>query len=196
MNSDYEIEEYKHVLDRINQNEKRRYQTLALCLGGFGIIIGFAPDGAAPVVPVALPILLFLCTREYAIQSWLQRVNSAFIVAKCEQRHTEIDHATGDKAISYGGRVAQAIANATHPMFILFILCAAASYFYMFPNPEVMAAQGKLEDTVRTVQVSSSIGFHVLCLVAVIRSVFMSYSDAEKGWREYYEKPSSGGIGQ
>lgn len=81
---EYSIEEYKFAKEKIRKNEEKRFTLLTLNITAFLAIIGFSSKIDPLVLPVALLMVLTLCSVFYTSQSIIQKQTTAFIIEKYE----------------------------------------------------------------------------------------------------------------
>jgi hypothetical protein len=96
----FRLEEYRFAKEKIGKNEERRYQMIALNVTGFAAILALSDKIAGWVVPLALVILVSICSRLYTSQSLRQQITTAFVIEVYETPLTGLSYERGQ--VAYG----------------------------------------------------------------------------------------------
>lgn len=88
----FEIEDFKYTIERINIFETRFYQILLFAIASYGTILGWSNTIGQELIPIILSFLLYILTYYGSKQRILQAHDSAYLYKKYYKKYKNIDH--------------------------------------------------------------------------------------------------------
>jgi len=88
----FELEDFKYTVQRINTFETRFYQILLFAIASYGTIIGLSDKINQELIPLILSLILYILTYYASKQRIFQAHDSAYLLKKYYERYKNMAH--------------------------------------------------------------------------------------------------------